>query len=159
MRIALGGITVMLVMVAMACDGPAPAAPRLEFLNSPQAAGRGLPFSEAVRTGDLLFLSGQVGTRPGTTELVPGGISAETKQVLENMKAILERNGSSLDRVVKCTVFLADIGEWPAMNDVYRQYFPANPPARSALAASGLALNARVEIECIALVGADDPRQ
>jgi reactive intermediate/imine deaminase len=101
----------------------------------------------------MLYLSGQIGIVPGTTELVPGGIGGETRQSLENIKAILERNGSSLDRVVKCTVFLADINEWPNMNEVYRTYFPKAPPARSAMAASGLALNARVEIECIAVVG------
>lgn len=117
---------------------------------------RNLPFSEAVRVGDMLYLSGQIGNRPGTLEIVPGGIQAETRQCLENVKAILERNGSSLGRVVKCTVFLADIDEWPAFNAIYRTYFPASPPARSALAASGLALGARVEVECIAVVGTPD---
>ncbi len=125
----------------------------IEFLSAPGAEMLALPFSEAVRVGDMLYLSGQIGIVPGTTEIVPGGIGAETRQVLENIKAILERNGSSLDRVVKCTVFLADINEWPNMNEVYRTYFPKAPPARSAMAASGLALNARVEIECIAVVG------
>lgn len=128
------------------------APPAVEFLNSPDAANRNLPFSQAVRVGDLLFLSGQLGTMPGTGELAPGGIAAETRQALENIKAVLERHGSSLDRVVKCTVFLADIAEWPAMNEVYRTYFPTHPPARSALGASGLARNARLEIECIAVV-------
>ena len=125
----------------------------IEFLSAPGAEMLALPFSEAVRVGDMLYLSGQIGIVPGTTELVPGGIGGETRQALENIKAILERNGSSLDRVVKCTVFLADINEWPNMNEVYRSYFPRAPPARSAMAASGLALNARVEIECIAVVG------
>ena len=124
----------------------------IEFLPAPGAEKLALPFSEAVRVGDMLYLSGQVGTVPGTTELVPGGIKEETRQTLENIKVILERNGSALDRVFKCTVFLADISEWPKMNEVYRTYFPKSPPARSAMAASGLALNARVEIECIALV-------
>ncbi len=125
----------------------------IEFLSAPGAEKLSLPFSEAVRVGEMLYLSGQVGTVPGTTELVPGGISEETRQALENIKEILERNGSTLNRVFKCTVFLADINEWPKMNEVYRTYFPKAPPARSALAASGLALNARVEIECIAIVG------
>jgi reactive intermediate/imine deaminase len=125
----------------------------IEFLSAPGAEKLALPFSEAVRVGDILYLSGQVGTIPGTTELVPGGIRAETRQTLENIKVILERNGSTLNRVFKCTVFLADIKEWPAMNEVYRTYFPKAPPARSAMAASGLALKARVEIECIAVVG------
>ena len=125
----------------------------IEFLSAPGAEKLALPFSEAVRVGDMLYLSGQIGTVPGTTELVLGGITAETRQALENIKEILERNGSALNRVVKCTVFLADINEWPKMNEVYRTYFPKAPPARSAMAASGLALNARVEIECIAVVG------
>ena len=84
-------------------------------------------------------------------ELVSGGIRGQATQVLENIRAILERNGSSMDRVVKCTVFLADIADWGAMNEVYRTFFKI-PPARSALGASGLALGARVEIECIAVV-------
>ena len=124
----------------------------IEFLSAPGAEKLALPFSEAVRIGETLYLSGQVGTVPGTTKLVSGGIKEETRQTLENIKEILERNGSSLNRVFKCTVFLADISEWPKMNEVYRTYFPKSPPARSAMAASGLALNARVEIECIALV-------
>ncbi len=110
------------------------------------------PFSSAVRAGDLLFLSGQIGTVPGGG-LVEGGIGPETRQTMENIKAVLGAAGSSLDKVVKCTVFLADIAEWPAMNEVYRTYFPTDPPARSAVAGSGLALNSRVEIECIALAG------
>lgn len=110
------------------------------------------PFSPAVRAGDLWFLSGQIGTVTGGG-LVEGGIGPETRQTMENIKAVLGAAGSSLDKVVKCTVFLADIAEWPAMNEVYRTYFPTDPPARSAMAGSGLALNSRVEIECIALAG------
>jgi 2-iminobutanoate/2-iminopropanoate deaminase len=113
--------------------------------------GQSLPFSEAVRVGNTLYLSGQVGTAPGTLELVPGGALAEARQVMENIKAVLGRHGSSLDHVVKCTVFLADMKDWPAFNDVYRQYFKKNLPARSALGANGLALGARVEVECIAV--------
>ncbi|MGH7717527.1 MAG: RidA family protein, partial [Gemmatimonadaceae bacterium] len=99
----------------------------------------------------LLFLSGQIGVRAdaGGT-LVPGGIRAETRQTMENIRDVLEKSGSSLDRVVKCTVMMADMAEWGAMNEVYATYFPTNKPARSALGANGLALNARVEIECIA---------
>jgi reactive intermediate/imine deaminase len=109
-----------------------------------------LPLSDAVRVGDLLFLSGKLGIRPGERQLVEGGIQPETRQTMENIKAALEKYGSSMTRVIKCTVFLADIAEWSAMNDVYKSYFPTNPPARSALGSSGLALGARVEIECIA---------
>mgnify|MGYP001819574054 CR=1 FL=1 len=109
-----------------------------------------LPFSEAVRVGDMLYLSGKIGNIPGTRNLAEGGIAGETRQALENIKATLEKYGSSMDEVVKCTVFLADIAEWAAMNEVYVTYFSENPPARSALGASGLALNSRVEIECFA---------
>lgn len=112
----------------------------------------GLPFSQAVRVGPMLYLSGQIGTREDGT-VIPGGIQAETRQTMENIKTVLERWGSSLDEVVKCTVFLADIGEWPAMNEVYVTYFTKHFPARSAVAGSGLALNSRVEIECMATVG------
>src|SRR5688572_28764438 len=128
------------------------------FLPSADQALRGLPFSDAVRVGDLLFLSGKVGTIPGKTELAPGGIAAETRQTMESIKATLIANGSSLDRVVKCTVMLADIREWAAMNEVYSQYFPNHRPARSSFGASGLALNARVEIECIAATGPQPPK-
>jgi reactive intermediate/imine deaminase len=113
----------------------------------------GLPFSTAVRVGDLIYLSGQVGTLPGTRELASGGVAGETRQTLENIKAVLEYAGSSLDRVVKCTVFLTDINDYAAMNEVYASYFTGDPPARSTVAGSGLALGASVEIECMALVG------
>lgn len=118
----------------------------------PSTGGAPLPFSEAVQLGDTLYVSGQVGNQPGTLTLAPGGLGPEAKQALENMKAVLERHGSSLDNVVKCTVFLADIKEWPVFNEIYRTFFNKNLPARSALAASGLAIGARVEVECIAFV-------
>jgi reactive intermediate/imine deaminase len=121
----------------------------LEYLNADAESASKMPFSEAVRVGDLLFVSGAIGIKPGAMELVPGGIQAETRQTMENIKATVEGFGGSMDRPVKCTVFLADIAEWGAMNQVYVQYFPDNRPARSALGASGLALGARVEIECI----------
>lgn len=111
-----------------------------------------LPFSEAVRVGHMLYLSGQLGYDAKTSKLVEGGIEAETRQTMENIKEVLEKHGSSLAEVVKCTVFLADIQEWAAMNSVYITYFPSNPPARSALGSSGLALGARTEIECMATV-------
>jgi 2-iminobutanoate/2-iminopropanoate deaminase len=123
---------------------------RAEFLNSPDAARANLPFSEAVRAGDLLFLSGQIGYDPATDKVVPGGIKAEARQALTLIKNVLTRNGASLADVVKCTVFLADIAEWPVFNEVYVEFFKKPYPARSALAASGLARNARVEVECIA---------
>ena len=111
-----------------------------------------LPFSEAVRVGHMLYLSGQLGFDETTSKLVEGGIAAETRKTLENIKATLEKHGSSMAEVVKCTVFLADIKEWAAMNEVYVSFFPTNPPARSALGSSGLALGARTEIECMATV-------
>ena len=110
------------------------------------------PFSSAVRAGDYLFLSGQIGSEivDGAPKLVAGGIEAETRQTMENIKTILTRAGSTLEKVVKCSVMIADMAEWPKMNAVYATYFPASKPARSAWGANGLALGARVEIECIA---------
>jgi reactive intermediate/imine deaminase len=123
-----------------------------EVLRVPGAVA-GLPFSSAVRVGEVIYLSGQIGNRIGTRELVPGGIAAETRQTLENIGTILQAAGSSLDRVFKCTVFLADIADYAAMNEVYAGFFPGDPPARSTVAGSGLALGARVEIECMAVAG------
>ncbi|HNP65688.1 MAG TPA: Rid family hydrolase [Woeseiaceae bacterium] len=123
--------------------------PEVSYLQLPGMEERNLPFSSAVRVGNTLYLSGNLGTLPGTLELVEGGIGPETRQTMENIKSVLEAFGSSMDEVVKCTVFLVNIDEWGAMNEVYTTYFK-NPPARSALGASGLALGASVEIECIA---------
>ncbi|MBC7842409.1 MAG: RidA family protein [Gemmatimonadaceae bacterium] len=109
------------------------------------------PFSPAVRANGFLYLSGQVGT-DASGKLVTGGIAAETRQVMENIRGVVQANGSSMERVIKCTVFLADMNEWGAMNEVYVTFFPADKrPARSAMGANGLALGARVEIECLAV--------
>ena len=124
--------------------------PEVRYI-APVGAAATLPFSPAVRVGHILYLSGQLGT-DSTGRLVAGGIEAETKQTLTNIKALLEANGSSMDRVVKCLVMLADIGEWGRMNSVYVTFFPTHKPARSAFGATGLALGARAEIECIATV-------
>ena len=125
----------------------------VKFLTSPDTTSLNVPFSEAVRVGNTLYLSGNIGNIPGQKKLVEGGIKAETKQAMENIKRVLERNGSSFDKVFKCTVMLADIKEWGAMNEVYQTYFPKNRfPARSAFGTSGLALNARTEITCMATV-------
>jgi reactive intermediate/imine deaminase len=103
-----------------------------------------------VRAGGFLFLAGQLGT-DSTGRVVSGGIQPETRQAMENIRSLLSRSGSSLDRVVKCTVFLTDMREWGAMNEVYTTFFAADRrPARTAAGANGLALNGRVEIECIA---------
>jgi reactive intermediate/imine deaminase len=113
----------------------------------------GLPFSSAVRVGNMLYLSGQIGNTPGTRQLADTGIAGQTKQAFENIKGVLAVAGSSLERVVKCTVFLTDIKDYAAMNAVYATYFPKDPPARSTVAGTGLALGARIEIECLATVG------
>ena len=125
------------------------ATPDVEFF--PLPAGMKLPFSEAVRVGSMLYLSGQMGV-DASARLVPGGIEAETRQIFANVRAVLERHGSSMDRVVKCLVMLADMAEWSVMNKVYLEFFSAPLPARSAFGASGLALGGRVEIEVIAVV-------
>ena len=122
----------------------------VEYYPFPTATS--LPFSAAVRVGNMLYVSGQMGT-DASLKIVSGGIEAETRQTLANMKAILERHGSSLDRVVKCMVMMADMSEWPAMNAIYVQHFPNHLPARSAFGAASLALGGRVEIECTATVG------
>ena len=110
------------------------------------------PFSEAVRVGNVLYLSGKLGTVPGQG-LVEGGIVPETEQTLRNISDALDRYGSSMDQVVKCTVFLADIADFRDMSRTYMEFFPNNRPARSAVAVGALVLDAAVEIECIATVG------
>jgi 2-iminobutanoate/2-iminopropanoate deaminase len=122
---------------------------KVEYL-SPDAM-KGLPFSEAVRVGDMLYLSGKLGT-DSSGKVVPGGIAAETRQTMENIKAALERCGSALNHVVKATVMLVDMNEWAEMNKIYVTYFPNHLPARSAMGVNGLARGARVEIEVIAIV-------
>jgi 2-iminobutanoate/2-iminopropanoate deaminase len=129
---------------------PTAAAADPEFLNSGKMLGGDLPFSEAVRHGDTLYLSGQIGIQPLTLKLVPGGIRAEAQQALANIATVLAAQQRPLSAVVKCTVMLADMADWPAFNEVWRGFFTKPYPARSALGANGLALGARVEIECIA---------
>ena len=115
--------------------------------------GLTLPFSEAVRVGDLLFISGQLGHLPGKPELVPGGIAAETRQALENLGAVLARRGLGFGDVVKVTCMLADMSEWAAMNEAYASFFASGElPARSSFGTSGLALGARIELEAIAAI-------
>ena len=147
-------IPVLFVVVGMALSGtPEPAAAQVEaeYLQSETTRVMGLPFSDAVRVGDILFLSGQLGNRPGEMEVVPGGIQAETRQTMENIKATLQRHDLDMGDIIKCTVFLADMSQWPEFNKVYASYFEKGRyPARSALAAAALALGARVEVECIA---------
>ncbi len=124
---------------------------KIEHLRPDAYKEMGLPFSAAVRVGNILYLSGQIGNLPGSKDLAPGGIEGETRQTMENIKMVVEKYGSSMNRVIKCTVFMADMVEWAAMNAVYVTYFPEDKlPARAAFGTSGLALDARVEIECIA---------
>ena len=126
----------------------------MHFYTSPAATAAKLPFSQAVRVGDVLYLSGALGNRPGSREVVAGGIEAETRQTMENIGAVLKANGLSFDDVFKCTVMLADMAQWEAFNKVYITYFkPDRLPARSAFGAGALALGALVEVECWAYAG------
>jgi 2-iminobutanoate/2-iminopropanoate deaminase len=136
------------------CAFAVPAADKdgVEFLNSGKVMPADLPFSEAVRVGDTLYLSGQIGLVPGTMKLAPGGIREEARQAMENIRTTLEAHGYALSDIVKCTVMLADMSEWAAFNEVYRAFFTGRYPARSAVGVNGLALGARVEVECIAAV-------
>jgi 2-iminobutanoate/2-iminopropanoate deaminase len=122
---------------------------QVHFYNSPAAAAAKLPFSQAVRVGDVLYLSGAIGVLPGKMELAPGGMEAEAKQMMENIGDVLKANGLTFDDVFKCTAMLADMSKWGAFNKIYVTYFkPEHLPARSALGANGLALGAQVELEC-----------
>jgi len=144
----------LLAMLAWVAVVPVAAAAqaKVEFLTPYGPPTR--PFSPAVRAGNLLFVAGQIGTPSvSATAVVPGGIGPETRQAMLNIKDILEKSGSDMAHVVKCTVFIADMKDWDAMNAVYKTFFAdGRYPARSAFGANGLALNARTEIECIAVV-------
>jgi 2-iminobutanoate/2-iminopropanoate deaminase len=121
-----------------------------EFLNSGKVYPANVPLAEAVRVGDALMLSGQIGIQPGTLKLVPGGLKEEARQTMENIKTTLEAHGYSMNDLVKCTVMLADIGKWGEFNEIYKTYFKTHFPARSAMGVSGLAIGAQVEVDCIA---------
>lgn len=126
----------------------------LKFIRSRGTIDAGLPFSDAVRVGDVLYLSGAMGNVPGKMALVPGGIEAETRQMFQNIARTLEQNGLSFDDVFKCQVFLADMKEWPVFNKIYVEFFkPDRLPARSALGVNALAMNGRVEMEIAAYAG------
>lgn len=140
-------VAVVRIGTAAALETRAQTKPTVEYKGRPGSA-----FSEVVRVENMLYLSGQLGVN-ASGSLVPGGIKAETKQVMENIRNVLEKNGSRMDQVVKCTVMLLDIAERPAMSEVYVSYFPKDRmPARSTFGTTGLALGARVEIECMATV-------
>jgi len=117
--------------------------------NAPAAIG---PYSQAIKANGFVYVSGQIPIDPHTGEFVAGGITEQTARVLKNLTAVLEAAGSSLEQVVKTTVFLADMKEFSSMNEVYAGFFPSPPPARSTVAAAGLPRDARVEIEAVALI-------
>ncbi len=145
----MNATVVALIAATAAASAARLGAQQSQVITAPGMA-QGLPFSPAVRVGHMVYLSGQLGTVPGTRQLVDTGIAAQTRQALDNVTAVLAAAGSSLARVVKCTVFLADIRDYAPMNEVYATFFPKDPPARSTVAGSGLALGARIEIECFA---------
>ncbi len=118
--------------------------------SAPRAIG---PYSQAIRVGDLVFAAGQTPIDPATGNLVEGDIETQTRRVLLNIKVVLEAAGSGLDKVVKTTVFMTNLGDFARMNAVYGEYFPANPPARSTVQVSALPKAAQVEIECVAVMG------
>jgi len=122
---------------------------RIQTDKAPAAIG---PYSQAIRAGGFVFASGQIPIDPATGEFVKGGVAEQTEQVLKNLSAVLEAAGSGLDKIVKTTVFLADMKEFSQMNEVYATFFTAAPPARATVAAAGLPRDARVEIEAVALV-------
>jgi reactive intermediate/imine deaminase len=144
-------LLVVTLLLSLASHATPKSDTQLKRLSSEQFKQLKLPFSQAVEVNGILYLSGELGVIPGQLKLVEGGVIPETHQALTNIKATLERFGSGMDKVIKCTLFLADIQEWGAVNTVYVEYFKQGLPARSAVAGSGLGLGARVEIECMAL--------
>lgn len=122
-----------------------------EMISTDKAPGAIGPYSQAIKAGGMLFCSGQIPIDPATGEFVEGGVAEQTNQVFRNLVAVLEAGGSSLDGVVKTTVFLADMNDFAAMNEVYATYFDSNKPARATVQAARLPRDAKVEIECIAL--------
>jgi reactive intermediate/imine deaminase len=144
--------TAMAVSMVANTAVAAPTRPAVEHFGRPSNNGQPLPFSDAVRVNDILYLSGQLGI--GADGKLPDGIEAQTKQAMDNIGAVLKRAGVGYDRIFHCTAFLADMKDWPAFNKVYVGYFPDGPmPARSAIGANGLALGAKLEIECQAYAG------
>ena len=124
--------------------------PVIQHYISENTTKMNLPFSDAVIVDNMIYLSGQIGNTPGSFKLVEGGIRAEAKQTMENIKATLAANGATMDDIIKCRVFIEDIKEWGIFNEEYVKFFPNKKPARSALGANGLALGAKVEVECMA---------
>ena len=129
-----------------------------EIISTEKAPGAIGPYSQAVKTGGMVFCSGQIPIDAVTGEFVAGGVSEQTHQVLKNLSAVLEAAGSSLNYVVKTTVFLADMNDFTAVNTVYAEYFSENKPARATVQAARLPRDARVEIDCIAVVESEESR-
>jgi 2-iminobutanoate/2-iminopropanoate deaminase len=123
-----------------------------EIVSTDRAPGAIGPYSQAIKAGGMMFCSGQIPIDPATGEFVAGGVAEQTEQVFKNLMAVLEAGGSDLDGVVKTTVFLADMNDFSAMNEVYAKYFDSNKPARATVQAARLPRDAKVEIECIAVV-------
>ncbi|MFQ5856723.1 MAG: RidA family protein [Anaerolineae bacterium] len=123
-----------------------------EVITTDQAPAPVGPYSQAIRVDNSVFTAGQIGLNPATGKLVDGDVRAQTRQVLENLSAVLQAAGTSLDNVVKTTVFLADLDDFGDMNEVYAEYFPGGPPARTAVQVARLPLDALIEIEAIATV-------
>lgn len=151
-------IAILALALLSGCSAPGPvpsqpaqaaAAAHVEYF---PIEGSTLPFSKAVRVGDMLYLSGDIGV-DSTGTLVAGGIGPETRQAMENIRATLAQHGATMNDVVKCTAMLADMKEWARMNEVYVTFFTEHLPARSAFGTSGLALGARMELECFAWLG------
>ncbi|WP_288342066.1 Rid family detoxifying hydrolase [uncultured Roseivirga sp.] len=150
MRKTIYSILVILTLLC-SCDDK-PHQTEITYYQSDEMASLGLPFSDAVRVDNMLYLSGVVGMIPGKMELVEGGLEAESRQIMENIQKVLQANGSSLENAIKFTIFIDDINRWSDFNKVYVEYFPNKKPARSALGVEGLALGAAVEVECIAVI-------
>jgi 2-iminobutanoate/2-iminopropanoate deaminase len=140
-----------IILLAASCTNPDKNS-KAVYIQTEEFSKQNLPFSQAVRYGNMIYVSGQIGDLEETGKLIAGGIIPETNRALKNIKKILEQNGSSIDNIIKCTCMLADISEWGQMSSEYVKFFPIHKPARSAFATTGLALGARVEIECVAYV-------
>jgi reactive intermediate/imine deaminase len=141
----------LVVLLLSSCTSQKESSPKTAlYLETEEFAKNNFPFSEAVIYGDIIYASGQIGEVGTDPKLVEGGIVPETHQALLNIKDVLERNGSSMDNIIKCTCMLADIADWAQMSKEYVTFFANHKPARSAFATTGLAMNARVEIECMA---------
>ncbi len=148
----LKAIFLIVIQISLSVPVLAEEHKNIEFYNTGKTLPSNLPFSEIVRVGNTLYLSGQIGVMPGTLKLVQGGMKEQAIQTMENIKSTLESNGFSMSNVVKCTVMLGDISQWGAFNEIYKTYFKKPYPARSAFGANGLGLGALLEVECLGAI-------